>query len=144
MKDAQFMTSKDKELVLKQWITFIKNDMMFVHFTDRIYKHLSLHCSFIAHFSKVGFYNTYFVNPEDTIKFIGQFDRDKGNMSIEYGGRLWIIDPDYNDLNQSMCKVVELYKEEVYRTRSNIIIQRDIENAKALMRKHGLTFITSR
>lgn len=141
MKDVQFMTAKEKEMVLKQWITFIKNGMKAEHFTDRIYKHLSLHCSFIAHFDRRGFYSTYFERPEDTIRFIGQFDKDQGNRSIEYGGQSWLTSIDYNDLSQAMCDVIESYKKEIYRTRRNTEMERDIEISKGLMRKHGLTHL---
>jgi len=141
MKDVEFMTAKEKEMVLKQWITFIKNGMKVEHFTDRLYKHLSLHCSFIAHYNRMGFYSTYFERPEDTIRFIGQFDEDQGHKSIEYGSQYWFTDSDYNDLNQAMCEAVEPYKKEIYQTRRNTEMERDIEISKALMRKHGLTHL---
>jgi hypothetical protein len=78
-RDAEFMTAKDKELTFKQWKSFLKflaspewtssndkntgSDYGLVAprtFTDRIYKHLSLHCGFIAHYNIHGFYSTYF------------------------------------------------------------------------------------
>ena len=128
-KSVQFMTSKEKELVYKQWKRFIEklvedngenkvdkygNEMpvLFRHFTDRVYNHLSVHCSFIAHWDRYGFFNTYFGNPEDTIRFIHQFDGDYGYISIEYGME-W-VGGDYEDLNKEMCKVVEQYKSKLY------------------------------
>lgn len=138
MKDVQFMTAKEKEMVLKQWKIFIKNGMKAEHFTDRLYNHLSLHCSFIAHYNRGGFYETYFVNPEDTIRFIGQFDKDRGNISIEYGMKCWLTDPDYNDLNQAMCDAIEPYKRGIYQGRANAERERDINQATALLKKHGI------
>ena len=67
-KDSEFMTVRDKELVLAQWRRFVERGFNFEHFTDRLYKHLTLHCSFIAHFDRSGFYSTYFENPEATIQ----------------------------------------------------------------------------
>ena len=87
LRDSEFLSAKEKELVLKQWKRFVTNDLMASGFTDRIYKHLSLHCAFIAHFNRAGFYATYFEDPEQTIRFLGQFDADLGCRSVEYGSR---------------------------------------------------------
>ncbi len=59
LHDTEFMTAKDKALVLKQWERFLKNGLRQQDFSDRLYKHLSLHCMFIAHFDRYGFYATY-------------------------------------------------------------------------------------
>ena len=103
MKDVQFMTGKEKEIVLKQWKTFVTNGFQFKHFTSRLYLHLINHCSFIAHYSRAGFYNTYFKNPDDTIHFLSQFDFDLGCRSVEYGGTHWLTAEDYCDINRAMC-----------------------------------------
>ena len=51
-KDSEFMTAKEKGLVLAQWRRFVERGFNFEHFSDRIYKHLTLHASFIAHFDR--------------------------------------------------------------------------------------------
>jgi hypothetical protein len=43
-KDAEFMSAKEKELVLAQWKRFVERGFNFEHFTDRLYKFLTL-CS---------------------------------------------------------------------------------------------------
>ena len=48
-RDAEFMSARDKELVLKAWLRFLKNGLRFEDFSKRLYEHLHLHCSFIAH-----------------------------------------------------------------------------------------------
>jgi len=58
-KDSPFLTADEKKNVLHDWNRFIKNGYAWSCFTDRIYKHLSLHCGFIAHFNRIGFYQTY-------------------------------------------------------------------------------------
>ena len=83
-KDAEFMTAHEKEMVLKQWKIFIQAGFQWKHFTERLYKHLSLHAAFIAHYNRSGFYNTYFTNPEDTIRFVSQFDEAKGCIRQRY------------------------------------------------------------
>ncbi|MBP7526791.1 MAG: hypothetical protein KA801_02640 [Syntrophorhabdaceae bacterium] len=58
-KDSPFLTADEKKNVLHDWNRFIKNGYAWSCFTDKIYKHLSLHCGFIAHFNRIGFYQTY-------------------------------------------------------------------------------------
>jgi len=100
--DVEFMTGAEKLLVLKQWITFVSNGFQRKHWTKRLYHHLTLHCSFIAHFSIHGFYEVYFMNSDDTVKIIKQFTE---GTSVEYGYRVW-LDGDYNDINTAMCDVM--------------------------------------
>lgn len=72
------------------------------------------HCSFIAHYNQGGFYGTYFEDPEDTLKFIKQFDREQGCVSVEYGMTYWLNSDDYKDINTAMVEVMEPYKTEIY------------------------------
>ncbi|MBA7601173.1 hypothetical protein ES703_08240 [subsurface metagenome] len=113
-KTVEFMTAEEKIKVLRAWKQFIKNDFKEKFFTKRLYNHLTLHCSFIAHYDKAGFYSTYFTNPESTTKFIRQFDKDFDYMSTEYGMNYW-IKGDFQDLNLAMCQVIEEVKEELYK-----------------------------
>lgn len=118
--DVKFMTGSEKELVLKAWKLFLKslvggdfktvisdgygNKMptSFGKFSDRLYKHLTLHCSFIAHFNRAGFYSHYFDDMERMVEFIDQFDPKGFMKSVEYGGTYW-KNGDYADLNGAMC-----------------------------------------
>jgi hypothetical protein len=45
--------------MLRQWDRFIEKGFSFHLFTDAIYQHLNLHCGFIAHYNRSGFYSTY-------------------------------------------------------------------------------------
>src|SRR5919202_5205674 len=98
--DSQCMTAKEKEQVLKQWETFLKHGLQSAHFTGKLYKHLTLHCSFIAHYNIHGFYETYFESPEQSLKFLSQFDREQGAYSVEYGWTYWLQD-EYSDINNA-------------------------------------------
>ena len=71
-------------------------------FSKRLYEHLYLHCSFIAHYDRGGFYATYFDRGEDTMHFLSQLDKGVGGRSVEYGGA-WIAG-DYADLNRAMVE----------------------------------------
>jgi hypothetical protein len=61
--DEPFMSGKEKEVVLNAWTRFLKNGCKFHDFTDALYRHLTLHCSFIAHYDRRGFYEFYFATP---------------------------------------------------------------------------------
>lgn len=116
MKDTQFITAKEKELTLKSWQRFIKSSFDKKHFTNRLYEHLHLHCSFIAHFNQQGFYNTYFEDPKQTIKFMKQFDKDHGCISVEYSSTHWLnsAPEEYSDINTAMIESLEPYKTKLY------------------------------
>jgi hypothetical protein len=138
MKNAQFMTAKEKEFVLRQWIRFVKNGFQLNDFTDKLYKHLSLHCSFIAHYNLHGFYHTYFERPETTAKFLTQFDKDFEYRGVETGGYYWIRYPEFDDLNSAMCDAIEPYKRAIYLLCESRGKQNDLAAAKSLMEKHGV------
>lgn len=127
--DVQFLTAKEKQLILKQWITFLKflaspswqefNDhnsgsnygmIAPKQFTDRLYKHLSLHCGFIAHFNIHGFYSTYFDG--DPINLKNFFDRFE---KTEYGGynpsSTW---GDYQDIGKAMADEYLKVKNQIF------------------------------
>jgi hypothetical protein len=108
------MSMEEKKAVLRNWQRFIKSDFDRKYFTKKLYDHLNLHCSFIAHFDIHGFYGTYFKNPEHTLKFLKQFDEDYGYKSIEYGTTHWFTSEDYHDLNSEMVYSLEPYKEKIY------------------------------
>ncbi len=137
-KDSEFMTAREKELVLAQWRRFIERGFNFEHFSDRIYKHLTLHASFIAHFDRRGFFATYFEDPEATIRFLRQFDVDYGFVSAEYGSSWW-IEGEYEDINRAMCEVVEASKRRLYAELEQKVRGRDLAIASQLLAKHGIS-----
>jgi len=103
--DVQFMTAKEKMLVLKSWETFLKHGLKKQHFTKRLYEHLHLHSGFIAHYNIWGFYSTYFEAGEDTQRF---FEHFCSYTTQNYGANI-----DYDDLNTAMREVYDKYKETI-------------------------------
>jgi hypothetical protein len=101
-KDVRFMTAAEKKRVLRQFVRFLKSGFEARLFMKSLYHHLIQHCSFIAHYNLGGFYAVYFVDPSDTQRFLDQFDRSKGCVSVEYGYAWWINDEDYRDINNAM------------------------------------------
>jgi hypothetical protein len=59
MTDADFLSAKEKAKVLKEWTGFVKSGFLPERFTKNIYEHLHLHCGYIAHYDKGGYYYTY-------------------------------------------------------------------------------------
>jgi hypothetical protein len=114
-KDAEFMKAEEKEKVLSDWKRFLESGFDYRFFTERLYKHLTLHCSFIAHYDREGFYHTYFSKPEDAKRFLRQFDKRFGLKSAEYGGTWWIENSEYQDINEAMVRAFENRKGEIYR-----------------------------
>ena len=135
--DAAFMTAREKELVLKAWLRFLKNGLRFGDFSDRLYKHLTLHCSFIAHYNRLGFYQTYFENGEDTVRFLSQFDKRGESRSVEYGGTWW-LQGDYEDLNRAMVEEGTAYIPLLIEKAQLRQRESDLARASDLIAKHGL------
>lgn len=103
--DVEFMTAKEKELVLKSWKTFLKHALQKQHFTKRLYEHLHLHCGYIACYNQSGFYSAYFKAGQDIERFFEHFcTYTAGN----YGANV-----DYDDLNAAMRQVYEKYKDAI-------------------------------
>ena len=136
-RDAEFMSARDKELVLKAWLRFLKNGLRFEDFTKRLYEHLHLHCSFIAHYNRAGFYAGYFERGEDTARFLSQFDKRGEFRSVEYRWTLW-LDGEYADLNRAMIEGGSKHIPDLIEKARLSERQADIAEAQRLLRKHDL------
>jgi hypothetical protein len=136
--DAQFMSAREKLLVLKAWARFLKNGLREEDFSDRLYTHLMLHCSFIAHYNRVGFYATYFENGADTKRFLAQFDKRGECHSVEYGGSWW-LNGDFEDLNRAMIEEASGYVPALMEQASGKAKEADLAEARRLAAKHGFT-----
>jgi hypothetical protein len=137
MKNVEFMTAEEKQKVLRQWNTFIKFKFQRKHFKKALYDHLHLNCSFIAHYNLTGFYETYFTNPEGTVRFLNHFNRKIGTEGFTF----WINDEDYKDLNIPMCELVEEMYEELAGEAREAQKARDLIHASQLAEKWGWTIV---
>lgn len=139
LKDTQFMSAVEKVRVLKQWETFLKYGCQEKHFLKALYKHLTLHCSFIAHYNRQGFYYTYFENGEDTAHFLTQFDNRSGTPnSVEYGMAYWYNDSNMADINTEMCNIAVKYIDDLTGKARTKQEGADIAKARRLLNKHGI------
>ncbi len=143
--DTQYMTAKEKERVIKAWERFLEHGCQKHYFTEALYHHLMQHCQFIAHYSRAGFFNTYFVEPEDTIHFLSQFDRSKGCQSIEYGGTYWLngwsADSNwaYKDINNALVDVAAKYIPMAVEALTKQQRAVDLARARLLLAKHNIS-----
>ena len=137
--DTEFMSAQEKEKVLKHWKRFIKSRFARGSFTKALYKHLTLHCSFIAHYNIDCFHDHYFTEPKQTLRFLSQFDPDYNFRSVEYGSDYWLFDPEYIDLNSAMCEALLPYRRTLYQElllKHRYRIQESIAKAKQALDQH--------
>jgi hypothetical protein len=135
-RDVEFMSAREKQLLLNAWVRFLKNGLRFEDFSDRLYRHLTLHCSFIAHYNRAGFYQTYFENGEDSARFLAQFDKSGECHSVEYGASWW-LNGDHEDINGAMIEEASRYIPGLLAKAQAKAREADLAEARKLAAKHG-------
>lgn len=139
--DAEFMTSKDKARVYKAWVAFLKSGLAWGKFTEVLYKHLYMHCMFIAHYNRAGFYDVYFGSDAvATLKFLRMFDPDGTGECVEgFCCDLWLTNKHYADLHQAMREALRPLLPKLREQVKAAERERDLAHARALLAKHGET-----
>lgn len=136
--DTEFMSAIEKKRVLKAWVAFLKSGLSFSKFTEELYKHIHLHCAFIAHYDRGGFWNFYFAAPaKQTLDFIDQFDPELPGYSAEEGGQHWLRSEDYGDVNQAMREAARPFVGKLREAAKTAERDRDLALARSLLAKHG-------
>lgn len=142
-KDVKFMTAIEKERVVKQFNNFVKHlikdfgddDKCFKAFTKGLYEHLHLHCGFIAHYDRHGFYHTYFggQNIDDLNNFMNHFINEEGKVELHD----WCAH-DYDDINSEMAAILINNSKELIEKFGRQTEQDDRETIRLLMKKHSI------
>jgi hypothetical protein len=65
-------TAEDKVAFAKQFVGFVRSEFAAKHFTDKFYRRLSNTFGHIAHYSRAGFWDTFFTNTADKVRFLEQ------------------------------------------------------------------------
>ena len=104
--DSPFMLADDKRRVYRAWTRFFKHGLQYRHFTKALYRHLTLHCGYIAHYDRQTFHHLYFSDGEELTRFLDQFDRSSGCLGTETGSTLWLTGT-HADLNNAMVDAVK-------------------------------------
>ena len=140
LHDTKFMSAAEKSKILRHWELFLRGGLKKEHFTMALYKHLTQHCSFIAHYDIHGFYATYFESGDGTLQFLSQFDTRNGiPKSIEYGDLSgWLTNEDYYDINIEMCRIAWRYIPALELKVKNDQRHSDLIHAEILLKKHGM------
>lgn len=136
-RDSPHMPASVKTKVLDAWIRFLSGGLRYEQFTKALYDHLIQHCSFIAHYSRSGFYSHYFENGDSTALFLSQFDGRGPCLSVEYGGRFWLTG-DYEDLNRAMIAEASRFLPSLKAAALRRQQGADVSTAAALLAKHGI------
>ena len=131
-KDSKFMSAKEKAQVLKAWEIFLRGGCRPEDFTKALYKHLHLHCGYIAHFNIRGFYDVYFTTGQGTVDFLEYFQEENKRRLP------WPAYRDYQDLTNAMLEVVTRYGPLLIQQALARQRKADIAHARALLAKHGI------
>lgn len=97
--DTEFLSASEKAKVLNNWKLFVSSGFKRTRFTKALYKHLSLHCGFIAHYDINGFYAARFADAQGRARTLRQL----GNEGRGYRGH-----EGYNDINLAMAECINL------------------------------------
>ena len=138
-KTTEFMTENEKKQVLRDWKKFLNaliEDYSKLNldwnayntFTDRLYNHLHLHCGYIAHFSRDGFFSRYFTGPTSLKEFFEHWDRTDVLSPIHPA-------EEYEDINTAMHTEYLKIKDKLFKIIENVERKQDIEQAKILLKK---------
>lgn len=115
-KSVDSLSDFDKYKIAKHFKRFVENGFKENDFNKTLYKHLHLHCGFIAHYNINGFYSEYFNGSKyDLKRFVEHFlNLEAREWENKYNGYNVDYEP-YNDINKFIAdnlienKIIEKY-----------------------------------
>ena len=103
--DSEFLKADEKYRIAKHFDRFVKNGFKEKDFVNSIYEHLHIHCGFIAHYSRIGFYHTYF-NGGDLRTFISHFLKIESLDYESYYNYCNVESGNYQDINKVIADIL--------------------------------------
>lgn len=97
--DTKFTTADEKAKIVKTWRRFVASGYKRTIFTKALYRHLSVHCGFIAHYNIDGFYAERFADPQGRAATLQQIF----NGGLGYRG-----DSNYRDINLALAECIDI------------------------------------
>jgi hypothetical protein len=135
---GKYNTPKDKYRIFEDWKYFVASNFEQKHFTKRLYKHLSLHCGFIAHYNINGFYEARFEDIEGRLTTFEQI-ADMGHHMLSDD-----CTSDNGDLNTALKDSAQnllghIQRDYRDRVMDDLILQKHIIDKKLEAAKNGLS-----
>lgn len=142
---GKWLSADEKRKILKQWRTFIAAGFPERLFVSAVYEHLHLHCGYIAHTNRNGYWSEYFCNrefhrhaEEDGIQMRPvplTFPRWDGFL------RQFTIWGEYDDLNTAMMSAL---KAELQLLVKDILVEAGTHLASDMVRSYELYLQTKK
>jgi len=126
LTDSSLMTRKEKENIVKQMKSFLKNNLQQKSFKASLCQYLQL--GHLSVSSQDDYYSTYFSQPESKLAWAREFTRCKDHEELK-------------DINKALKDMVSDYMDNNHQALREQIKDRDIKQAKELMSKHGFLFL---
>jgi len=134
------MTARARTLLLNQWKAFLKSGLAREKFGKRLYRCLTLYCSFIAHYDLDGFYTYYFCSGGRKIcEFLSQFDARGDCASAELGMSYWLDNEE--GIGHAMVEIAEPYVAALMEQAMKDQELVDMKEARALMQRANPTLL---
>lgn len=135
-RDAQYMTAEEKRRAFRTFQKVIRSRSI-ERLDKNLYRHLTQHCGFIAHFDIEGFKAAY--RGRSFRRFVEHFDRNHPN----FGGfcPVWVDQPEYADINRDMVDFVTAEAPRIYAELDEMERQAELAALQALAAKHGYRLV---
>lgn len=133
--DTKFMTARQKERAFDCFKRVLEaRDIS--KMDSNLYKHLTLHCGFIAHYDIHSFKATY--SGQGFRSFVEHFDR---NSRAFHGWNHWVRLEGYEDINSDMVKLATAMAPTIYAELDLQQKNAEIDLCRAIAEKYGLKVV---
>lgn len=107
--DSPIMKADARLRLLREWISFLENDLAREKFSWELYAYLTRHCGFKTRGGEDNFYKKFFTTPEGVELFLKQFDLRGQLNGADTGDEKWRNAPGLQELQQALVEEGSLY-----------------------------------